>query len=285
MRPTQAVSTTCSYCGSSLVDADRAMTSLDRVAPFRIPRRAAEARLREHLVRAFWAPEVLRKGARRRTLHASELRGVLVPFHAYRAKVRGRYTARVGVHWHRTETVVEDGKRRTNVVRETQWFPLSGTFVDELEAHPVCASAVLTKREVRGLLPFDFARAHRFDARWMAGWDAELPTRPRDEVDGAAIGEIRELEARRLRKWLLPGDAHEIETLHTDVELEGVDVVLLPVWMATYRQGERVYRLLVNGQTGRCCGWPPVSRVKISLAAAALALVVVALLWMTGVLP
>jgi hypothetical protein len=144
--------------------------------------------------------------------------------------------------------------------------------------------AGLTSTEVRGLLPFDPGRARAFDPYLVAGWDAELPTRSRAEVDRAAVGEIRELEARRLRKWLLPGDAHEVESLHTDVTLHGVDLVLFPVWLATYRQGERVYRLLVNGQTGRCCGRPPISWVKVSLAMAGVALVILAVLWATGVL-
>lgn len=78
--PIETVSRACTYCGSTLVDVERASVTVDRVAPFRIPRRAAEGRLREHLARAFWAPEALRQGARRRTLHARELRGVLVPF-------------------------------------------------------------------------------------------------------------------------------------------------------------------------------------------------------------
>jgi hypothetical protein len=285
MLPPATVSTRCGYCDSSLVDADRAMTSIDRVAPFRIPRGAAQSRLREHLAAAFWAPEALRQGARRRTLHARELRSVLVPFHAYRATVRGRYRARVGLHWSRTETKTKDGKQHTNIVRETEWFPLTGTIVDELEDHLVSASAALTKREVRGLLPFDLERAAPFDPRLVAGWEAELPTRSRDDADRAAIGEIRELQARRLRKWLLPGDAHEIEALDADIELHRVHVVLVPAWLATYRQGDRVYRLIVNGQTGRCCGRPPVSRVKVSLAVAVLAAVLLVLTRLMGVWP
>ena len=281
----ETVSSVCTYCASALVDVKRAAAVIDRVAPFRVPRAAAEASLRDHLVRAFWAPEVLRRGARRRTLHAHELRGVLVPFHAYRATVRGRWRARVGLGWSRTETRVRNGERQTQVVWETEWFPIDGTLVDELEEHLVSASAGLRAAELRGLFPFDLGRARPFDPHLVAGWNAELPTRTRDAVDRAALAEIRELEARRLRKWLLPGDAHEIEALHADVTLHGVDLVLLPIWVATYRQGERVYRLLVNGQTGRCCGRPPISGVKVSLAAAALAALVVFVLWATGVVP
>lgn len=282
--PPETVSMTCSYCSSALVDTDRAASSVDRVAPFRIPRPAAQARLREHLADAFWAPEALRKGARRGHVRAHELRGVLVPFHAYTATVRGRYRARVGLHWYRTQTRTHEGKKHRKVVQETEWFPLAGTLVDQLEDHLVCASAGLTARELRLLLPFDLGRAAGFDPRLVVGWEAELPSRTRTDVDRTAVDEIRELEARRLHKWLLPGDAHEVEAFRADVEVHRVHLVLLPVWLATYRQGSRLYRLLVNGQTGRCVGRPPISRVKVSVAAAVFAAIMLLILWTTGVL-
>ena len=38
-----------------------------------------------------------------------------------------------------------------------------------------------------------------------------------------------------------------------------VDLVLVPVWVASYRHAGKPYRLLVHGQDGRCVGRPPIS--------------------------
>ena len=51
--------------------------------------------------------------------------------------------------------------------------------------------------------------------------------------------------------------------------------VLLPVWIAAYRYNGKVYRFLVNGQTGEVVGVAPWSVAKIA-ATVALAILVVA---------
>ena len=61
-----------------------------------------------------------------------------------------------------------------------------------------------------------------------------------------------------------------------------MELVLLPVWIATFRHREEVWRLLVNGQTGEVVGQAPRDPKKIAglvlLALAALA----ALVWMVS---
>ncbi len=52
----------------------------------------------------------------------------------------------------------------------------------------------------------------------------------------------------------------------TSVTVESVRLLLLPVWIATYRHQGAVFRLLVNGQTGEVVGQVPRSNAKIALA-------------------
>jgi hypothetical protein len=59
--------------------------------------------------------------------------------------------------------------------------------------------------------------------------------------------------------------------------------VLLPVWIMAYRFGDRVFRFLVNGQTGRATGDAPVSWKKIAIALGiAAAVVLAALVWLAA---
>lgn len=279
-----AVSAACSYCGSQLVDAERAALAFDRVAPFRLPKRAAEDKLREHLHTSYWAPEEIRKGARQGRVRAHNLRGALVPFYVYSANVRGSYGARIGVDWYRTkEKRDKEGKKRVEVIRETEWFDLRGTFVDALDDHLVEASVGLSEKEAGALQPFDLGRANGYDARLLSGWEAEVPSRPRAEVDADAHDRLHALAKQRLQSRGLPGDHRRIRRFSAEVSLTTSELTLLPVWIASYRYHGRVWRLLVNGQTGRCVGRAPISSAKVSVAIALAAALVVLALWLGGV--
>jgi hypothetical protein len=278
MQPHARISHACSYCRSALVEVDRSAVVVDRVAPFRISAAAAEERLRQHLAARWWAPEALRQSARRGTLDARLVEGVLVPFYAYDATCRSRYETRVGIYWYETKTVTgPDGKREQEVERHTEWFPLKGTAVSQLRDHLVSASVGLQATEVAALGPFDLGRARPFDARLLAGWPAELPSRSRDQTDRDAAEQLRARELRRVSHEQLPGDTHRDTRVSCQVELCEAELVLLPVWVAALRYGGSTHRLLVNGQTGRCHGTAPVSRWKLGVAIA-LAVIVAALL-------
>ena len=282
--PPEQVSGACSYCASQLVDTTRGEQTFDRVAPFRVPKQAALDRLRQHLAKRYWAPNSLRKAASAGAVHA-KMRGVLVPFYAYDATCRSTYRARVGVHWYRSEKYTDkDGKQRTKQVQETEWFPLKGSAVHELQGHLESASRGLTKLEVAALRGFDLGRALKFDRHLLAGWEAELPSEPRHVVDRRALKHIELLEAARIARELLPGDTHRGVNVDSKVDLEGVALVLLPIWITTYSHAGKVFRMLVHGQDGRCFGQAPVSRTKIVIAALLVAALGLLILYLTRVL-
>lgn len=275
----ERISHACSYCASALVEAERGELEVDRVAPFRLSAPAAEERLRQHLAARWWAPERLRRAAREGKLDTRLVEGVLVPFYAYDATCRSRYEARVGLHWYETKRVVKDGKPHREVKRHTEWFPLKGTAVAQLRDHLVSASVGLSTVEVAALSPFDLGRARAFDARLLAGWPAELPSRAREDIDLDAAGQIRAQEIRRIGRKHLPGDAHRDTRVSCQVELGEAELVLLPVWVAALRYGGKAHRLVVNGQTGRCHGRAPVSPVKVTLTVIVAVLVAAFVAW------
>ena len=199
------VATRCAYCTAPLVDAKRAASAIDAIVPFRLSKRAALERLRTHIGDRWWTPQSIRALARGGQLQADAVQGVLVPFYAYDATLRADYSARVGVHWHRKETVKakpskpkpdkagetihiepEQPATRTKTVRETEWFDLRGSMGFQLEHHLVCASAGLGTEHARGLAPFDLGRAANFEPRLLLGWSAELPSKARRDIDREA---------------------------------------------------------------------------------------------------
>ena len=263
-----------------MVDVEHAGDAIARVAPFRMNRDTAAAKLRDYLRGRFWAPGAVKQ----LSVDKKRLRGVLVPHWAFSGVVRSDYSARVGVYWYRTETYTDsDGKTRTRQVRETEWFPLSGTAARQVEDHLVSASLGLSEAESNALEPFDLGWATSYDPRLLSGYEAELPSIDSGRAARTAATELRDLEAERLQRELLPGDTNQLQSIQSKVEVESHDSVLLPVWIGTFQYEEQVLRLLVNGQSGHCAGRVPVSRVKVAIAVAVgVVLVLLLLLWATA---
>jgi len=152
--------------------------------------------------------------------------------------------------------------------RETEWFSHQASAVNRLQDHLVSASKGLPEQESNDLEPFDLGHALSFDRSLLAGWEAELPNIDFARADHVARQEVTQLEAARIEQRLLPGDTGSVSSVNTNISIEKRDVVLLPVWMASFRHGKKVYRQLVNGQTGRVIGKTPVSVAKVALACA-----------------
>ena len=302
------VATRCAYCTAPLVDAKRAASAIDAIVPFRLTKRAAVERLRTHIGDRWWTPQSLRALARRGQLQADAVQGVLVPFYAYDATICADYSARVGVHWHRKETLEvkrsvkrskpkpdkagetihiepEGPTTRTRTVRETEWFDLRGSMGIQLEHHLVCASAGLSSERSQKLAPFDLGRAADFDSRLMLGWSAELPSKARRDIDREAHNTLSDIGREHLRREHLTGDAQRVRTVELDVEIHRVRLVLLPIWLATVRLGNAPVQIAINGQTGRVVGSIPTSKAKIAAVVVASLLTLLVVLWMRGDLP
>lgn len=259
---------TCAFCDSALVDDDaQQLAPVDRVVPFVVPRDRAGRLLKAFLAGQWFAPESVRRAS-----DPSALDDVLVPFWVYDAVARTTFSARVGIHWYRTETytVTVNGKRqtRTRQVRETEWFPLEGSHVRQWFDHLVSASKGLAESEANALEPYDLGASLPYAPALVAGVAAEQPTIPRAVAEQVARKELGELERRVIASSHLPGDTSADLRTSTDSTLEEPRLVLLPVWIAAVRTPQGTLRLLVNGQTGEVVGEVPRSWVKIGVAVA-----------------
>jgi hypothetical protein len=76
------------------------------------------------------------------------------------------------------------------------------------------------------------------------------------------------------------GDHQQIDGVETTFSRTTFKHVLLPIWISSYRFGERTFRFLVNARTGKVQGDRPYSVVKIALAVIAALLVAAAVIWL-----
>lgn len=232
----------CAFCESALVALSGDGEPVDRVVPFVLTRERAAGRLRQHLKGRWLAP-----GAAARAADPSALQAVYVPFWSYDGVARSGWSANLGV--------------RPGGRGEPRWTPLAGKHVLAVGRHLVSGSRGLPEREANALEPFDLGRARPWTAAAVAGQLAERPNVSHAEARDTLAKEAAEAAHKAIRRFL---SADEVRDLRNDtaLTLSAVELVLVPVWIATWGKGRR---FLVNGQTGEVVGAVPVSPTRIAV--------------------
>jgi DNA-directed RNA polymerase subunit RPC12/RpoP len=211
------------------------------------------------------------------------LRGVYLPFWSFSMLAESRWSAQIGEYWYRTETytTTENGKTvtRTRQVRETEWWPLGGGHHRYYSGYLVSASRGLPHAEGLRIQPFHLAALKRYQHYFLAGWTAEEYSVVADEALRICQEEFSRREQANIAGHL-PGDTHSglsVESRFSDINS---DLILLPVYLLSYRYQNKLYRFLMNGQTGKLAGDKPISgwRIAIAVGLGLAALLVVALL-------
>ncbi len=211
--------------------------------------------------------------------------GVYIPFWHFSMIAMSDWSAQIGEYWYRTETYTvknSDGKSevRTRTVQETEWWPLSGIYRKYYSGYLVSASKGLPQQEALAIQPYRLNTMMRYRPMYLAGWMSEEYSVSRETAMAATEQEFRTRDYNAINAFL-PGDVRSSLTVHTNLDVGGSDLVLLPIHVLSYRYRDKVYRFLVNGQTGKTYGEKPWSGSKIAavvIALVLLLLVVIALI-------
>lgn len=200
---------------------------------------------------------------------AEKQRGVYLPFWHFSMFAQSTWAARIGEYWYRTETyTVKDSQgrsqTRTRQVRETEWFPLQGEHHRYYFGYLFPATRGISLQESRSIQPFQLSALVRFRPHFLAGWMAEEYSIDGNSASQKAIDEFRQRQQQEIA-YFLPGDEQSGLNVNTQLTVNGSDLILLPVHVLSYRYRDKVFRFLVNGQTGQIAGEKPVSGSRIMI--------------------
>lgn len=260
-------STECAFCGSNMVFEQPANESLLRpesLVPLQIDRTNALKTYKDWLGKGWFRPGDLKKRAGQARLY-----GVYLPFWTFDAQTHSDWRAQAGYYYYVTETywTTQDGKQvqRTRQVRKIRWKPAWGhhdAFYDDVLVYA-------TKSVDAGLLeriyPYDTTKLVAYDPGYLSGWEAE-----QYQIDlekGWQVGreKIFAMEYDACGR-LVPGDTYRdlsVNCSHAGITFKHV---LLPLWISSYRYKKKLFRFLVNGQTGKIHGEKPISWAKVAVA-------------------
>lgn len=237
----------CPFCGSLGLTKhqDGRCIAPRRIIRFTIDHRRASEILRAWLRRGFWRPGDLASSA-----EITKVAAVYVPYWVFQARTHSYWTA---------------DTNRIPAGARGDWFPLFGEHHGTYEGLLIGASGVLTPGETSALCPFDLAAAEPAGDVNTNNMIVEQFSVHRKYARPLAREALESLD-REACSALVPGKARNVRV---NVLLQGMssEPVLLPVWIMAYRYRDRLFRFLINGQTGRATGQAPISWKKVLVAA------------------
>ena len=253
----------CPFCGSTHLDEQKDAKTIapQRIVPFAISQQAAMSTMRNWLNQGFWRPGDLAAAA-----SVTKMSAVYVPYWVFAARTYSYWTA---------------DTNQTPPGARGDWFPLSGNHRGEYGGLLIGASGALTPAETSALRPFDLNKSVPPDQIDLENSVFEQFRVQRKYARPLARQGFEEL-IRQECGTRVPGNNRNLKI---NVRVEGLssEAILLPVWIMAYRYQDKVFRFLINGQTGKATGQAPTSVKKVLLVAGGTVLCVLVLLAMIAI--
>ena len=253
----------CPFCGSESLSEQPAQKSIAprRVIPFSHDRDAAIATMRKWLGTGFWRPSDLSE-----TAAVTKMTPVYVPYWVFAAKTFTYWTA---------------DSSDTPYGARGDWVPMTGHHRGSYTGVVIGASGVLTPGETTAICPYDLAGAVSPEQVDLNNAIVEQFRVQRKYARPQARQGLENLEQGACLQYV-PGRHRNMQV---NVRIEGLssEAVLFPVWVMAYQYQDRVFRFLVNGQTGKSAGEAPTSWKKIIIFIGIAILAIFMLLSLLGV--
>jgi predicted RNA-binding Zn-ribbon protein involved in translation (DUF1610 family) len=250
--PAGQVSAVCPFCSSPHVVVAPAVSELiepEGLLPFQFDQEQARVHVHDWLAHTRFRPGDL--DARAFTALPA---GVYLPFWTF--DVAGQATWRAQV----LESAF--GGRS-----HAQWVPRDGAMPVLLDDLFVAAGHTLPAALVDGLGAYDTHALVPYANDLLAGWPAEIYQITM--ADASLVARQRALAAARAdveRELQAYSEVRDLGLNSAGIAIESYKLVLLPVWIGSYRYQDATHRVVVNGQTGKVAGDVPRGGVQRILA-------------------
>lgn len=239
-----AQSLRCPFCGSVSLTRkpDTRVLRPEGIVPFLVSHEAAVELCQRWIREGFWRPSDIRQQAMIEAIAA-----VYVPYWVFSASTE--------THWTADSSSVPFGSRGT-------WCPVSGDQQNQYAGLLVGGSSALTPAETADIAPFDLGKAVHPEELDLTNFRVEEFQMPRRQARPLAVGSLQELERQACRKYV----RGECRNLRVNVRIHNMhsEPLLLPIWIMAFRYKKQVYRVLINGQTGKLSGGAPFAYGKLA---------------------
>ena len=245
--------TTCSFCGAGVVLADRLSGTLapSKVIPFTISKEQAQEAFKKWCRKGLLTPSDFMTADR-----IKNITGMYIPFWLYDLNGRGEIEA--------TCTKVRTYTRGDWIYTETKYYHVYRKVDLNYLKVPCDASKKMDDNMMDKLEPYNYNNLKDFNMPYLAGFIAEKYDFTDDQLLPRVKERVYSYVDSFLRSTISGYSSVHINRKNINIRKKRADYALMPVWMVCYdyRQAEHIF--LMNGQTGKVIGKPPLSKAKIA---------------------
>ena len=256
------VSDKCPFCAIPLIATAAYQARKIRpkaIAPFDIKESEARSKFSEWVNGLWFAPNALKKAYRTER----GLKGIYTPYWTYDANSDTSYVGQRGENYTVSETYVENNETRTRQVTKIRWYPAFGDVHVGFDDVLTIGSTSLPTEYASNLAPWTLGKLQAYSDDYVSGFTVEA-YQIGLEKGFANARNIMEDEIRSAICRDIGGDHQQIMSMNPQFYDISFKHILLPIWLSSYKYGDKTYRFLVNGQTGKVQGERPYSAWKIA---------------------
>ena len=249
----QTVATYCVYCKNPTILAGRLQDGErpEWILPFRITKEGVTEILEKAMKNRPLMPKVFRE-----TLGEGEVNGLYVPYWLYDLHLESQITGQG-----KRVSSWQDQKYRYT---KTDVFHVERGGAVRYRHVPADASKRLDDRSMQNIEPFDEQAMVDFDMRYLSGHFAERYDIKAEEAFPAVYQRVTEAwEQEMIRDTTY--SSFQIRSRNHRYRERQNHYAMMPVWIFSVKYRDKLYRFLVNGQTGKLTGKLPVDGRKLGI--------------------
>ena len=244
----------CPYCGGYNIQMsnENITISPDSIIPFEIEKERAAELYVAAMKKKHFIPNAFKKSP-----PIDDIYGVYIPTMSYNADSNSTYFG---------EIREEHTKLNSDGLSETYYTyrRISGSISEIHRNVLVESSSYMNQLEFESVSGFDYSKLYTFDEDFVRGFYVEYHSSPLKVCTEVAHTIMRNQIERAIKSKYRGKDVVNLRITPT-FKNEIFSYYLLPVYKCDYVFKNKHYSAFINGQTGRVGGFPPKSKLKISL--------------------
>ncbi len=244
--------TTCGFCHSPMILSDRLSGNYApaQAIPFKMDMKTAHEKFKKWCKSGIITPNNFRMVER-----VKDIQGIYVPFWLYDLNVRAQgeaYCTRVRV-----------SRSGDTEITRTSHYKVYRSVVSDYYKLPADAAEKMPDEYMDMLEPFNYNELESFNMAYLTGYAAQKYDYTDKDLLPRITERVTEYISGYLRSSITGYTTVMMKKVDADAKQRNAVYTLLPVYLMNYRYKDKTYTFVMNGQTGKVAGKPPISIPKL----------------------